>query len=175
MSYRHFVELIASLAGVDTTERRAARHCDPADRASASGFCSPGRAKRKTLNPPIALASSRCYMRGSIVKLYAGKETKTTRAVETAFFAIFSAYRQICSEFQARMFSRMRTSPMLFRARFIARAVSTSTSSCSTYSGGWEQTGIWAYWGALRCSDEEKELRHASLNEVQCTPRRSGS
>ena len=41
----------------------------------------------------------------NMLKLYVGKETKTTRAVETAFFAIFSAYRQIYREFLGKKHS----------------------------------------------------------------------
>ena len=103
----------------------------------------------------------------NIVKLYAGKDTKTTRAVETAFFAIFSAYRQICSEFQAK-----NVLPYADKLHAVSSAVHGSCSldinlKLFDLLGRLGTDGIWAYWGALRCSDEEKELREASLNETQ--------
>ena len=107
------------------------------------------------------------------MKLYAEKETKTTQAVEAAFFAIFSAYRQICSEFQAK-----NVLPYADRLHAVSSAV---RSSCSLdinlklfdLLGRLGTDGIWAYWDALRRSDEEKELRQASLNEMQMYAERS--
>ena len=103
----------------------------------------------------------------NIVKLYTGKETKTTRAVETAFFAIFSAYRQICSEFQAK-----NVLPYADKLHAVSSAVNSSCSldinlKLFDLLGRLGTEGIWVYWGALRCSEEEKELRESSLKEMQ--------
>ena len=102
----------------------------------------------------------------NIVKLYAGKETKTTRTVEAAFFAIFSAYREICTEFQAKN--------VLPYADKLHAASSAVNSSCGLdinlklfdLLGRLGTDGIWAYWNALRCSEDEKESREASLEAV---------
>jgi hypothetical protein len=101
------------------------------------------------------------------VKLYAGRENKATRQIETAFSAIFSAYRQICSEFQAK-----NVLPYADKLHAVSSAVHSSCSldinlKLFDLLGRLGTEGIWAFWCASRCSDEEKEFRQASLNETQ--------
>jgi hypothetical protein len=166
VSYRHFAELIASLAVLDTM--------NDAQRVTAirqMSIClwilfAWGREAESTESAYRASEFTMLHA-WNIVKLYAGKENKTTRQVETAFSAIFTAYRQICSEFQ--------TKNVLQYADKLHAISSAVHSSCSLdinlklfdLLGRLGTDGIWAYWGALRCSDKDKEFRQASLNETQ--------
>lgn len=101
------------------------------------------------------------------VRLYAGKNNKTKRAIETAFLSIFTAYHQICSEFLGKNVLPYTDKP---------HAVSTAVyGSCSLdvnlklfdLLGRLGADGIWAYWGALRCTEDEVDLKEARLREVQ--------
>jgi hypothetical protein len=103
----------------------------------------------------------------SIVRLYAGKDNKTARSVETAFYSIFTAYCQICSEFLGK-----NVLPYTDKPHAVSSAVHSSCSldvnlKLFDLLGRLGVDGIWAYWGALRCPDEEKDLKEARLREAQ--------
>jgi hypothetical protein len=165
VSYRHFAELIISLASVDTL--------NDADRVTAIRQMSISlwilfAWAREDENTESAYRASEITLlhAWSIVKLYAGKDTKTTRAVEAAFGVIFSAYRQISSEFLEK-----NVLPHVDKLHALSSAVCGSCSldinlKLFDILGRLGTAGIWAYWDASRCSDEEKELRDARLNVV---------
>ena len=90
------------------------------------------------------------------MKLYAGKDTKTTRAVEAVFFEIFFAYRQISSEFLEKN--------ILPHADKLHALSSAVYGSCSLdinlklfdLLGRLGTEGIWAYWGACDAPTRKK-------------------
>ena len=166
VSYRHFAELIASLAVVDAMND--AQRVTAIRQMSICLWILFAWAREAENTESAYRASEFTLLHAwNIVKLYAGKETKTTRAVEMAFFAIFAAHRQICSEFQAK-----NVLPYADKLHAVSSAVNSSCSldinlKLFELLGRLGTDGIWAYWSALRCSDEEKEFREASLNETQ--------
>ena len=166
VSYRHFAELIVSLAAVDTLND--AQRVTAIRQMSICLWILFAWAREAENTESAYRASELTLLHAwNIVKLYAGKDTKTTRAVEAAFFAIFSAYRQISSEFLEK-----NVLPHADKLHALSSAVYGSCSldinlKLFDLLGRFGTDGIWAYWGALRCSDEEKELRKASLNETQ--------
>jgi hypothetical protein len=86
--------------------------------------------------------------------------------VETAFFSIFSAYQQICSEFLAT-----NVLPHVGKLHALSSAVRASCSldinlKLFDLLGRLATDGIWAYWGACRCSDEEAEAKQRGLQEA---------
>jgi hypothetical protein len=165
VSYRHFAELIVSLAAVDTLND--AQRVTAIRQMSICLWILFAWAREAENTESAYRASELTLLHAwNIVKLYAGKDTKTTRAVEAAFFAIFSAYRQISSEFLEK-----NVLPHADKLHALSSAVYGSCSldinlKLFDLLGRLGTEGIWAYWGALRCSDEEKELRDASLNAV---------
>jgi len=166
VSYRHFAALIASLVAVDTVND--AQRVTAIRQMSICLWILFAWAREAENTESAYRASEFTLLHAwNIVKLYAGKETKTTRAIETAFFAIYSAYRQICSEFQAK-----NVLPYAHKHHAVSSAVHSSCSldinlKLFDLLGRLGMNGIWAYWDALRWSDEEKELREAGFSETQ--------
>jgi hypothetical protein len=98
--------------------------------------------------------------------LYAGKKGKVTQAVETAFSSIFSAYQQICSEFLST-----NVLPHVGKLHAVSSAVRGSCSldinlKLFDILGRLATDGIWAYWGACRCSVEEADAKQQALQEA---------
>ena len=109
VSYRHFAELIASLSAVGSlndTERVTAIR-----QMSICLWILLAWAREAANTESAYLASEFTLVQAwNILREYAGKKTKTTRAVEDAFSSIFSAYRQICGEFlQTNVLPRLAT------------------------------------------------------------------
>lgn len=99
-----------------------------------------------------------------IVRLYAGP---VTQPVEAAFFSIFSAYQQICTEFL-----RTNVLPYVGKLHALSSAVRGSCSldvnlKLFDLLGRLGMDGIWAYWGSQRSPDEEKEAKERMLNEAR--------
>ena len=164
-SYQHFAALIKSLAAVDNNK--------DAERVTALRQMSIClwilfAWARETANMEAAyLASELTLLHGwKIVSLYAAKKGKVTHAVETAFFSIFSAYQQICSEFLAT-----NVLPHVGKLHALSSAVRASCSldinlKLFDLLGRLATDGIWAYWGACQCSDEEAEAKQRGLQEA---------
>lgn len=163
-SHQHFAALIKSLAEVDTQK--------DAGRVTAlrqMGICLWILFvwAREAENMESAyLSSELALLHGwEIVNLYAGKKGKVTQAVETAFFSIFSAYQQICSEFLS-----INVLPHVGKLHALSSAVHASCSldnlKLFDLLGRLATDGIWAYWGACRCSDEESEAKQRGLRET---------
>ena len=101
-----------------------------------------------------------------MVSLCAAKKGKVAQAVDTAFFSIFSAYQQICSEFLA--------TNVLPHVGKLPPCQAPSALWCSLdinlklfdLLGRLATDGIWAYWGACLCSDEEAEAKQRELQEA---------
>jgi hypothetical protein len=165
VSYRHFAELITSLAAVDTLND--AQRVTAIRQMSICLWILFAWARQAENTESAYRASELTLLHAwNIVKLYAGKDTKTTRAVEAAFFAIFSAYRQISSEFLEK-----NVLPYVDKLHALSSAVYGSCSldinlKLFDLLGRLGTEGIWMYWGALRSSDEEKEFRESSLKAV---------
>jgi hypothetical protein len=102
-----------------------------------------------------------------IVTLYAGRKTKAAQAVDAAFFSIFSAYQQVCTEFL-----RMNVLPHVGKLHALSSAVRGSCSldvnlKLFDLLGRTATDGIWAYWGAVRCSEEQAEQKEKMLDEMR--------
>jgi hypothetical protein len=164
-SYKHFAALIKSLSAIDTLS-------DPA-RVTAIrqiGICLwiLFAWSREAGNMESAYGSSELALLHAwkIVTLYAGQEKKLTQAVEAAFFSIFSAYQQICTEFL-----HTNVLPHVGKVHALSSAVRGSCSldvnlKLFDLLGRLGLDGIWAYWGFQRCLDEEKEAKERMLNEA---------
>lgn len=102
----------------------------------------------------------------NIVRHYAGKKNKTSIAMETAFLSIFSAYHQICHEFLNK-----NVLPYANKLHAVSSAVRGSCSldinlKLFDLLGRLGLDGIWAYWGALRCAEEDGEQKETHLREA---------
>lgn len=166
VSYRHFAALIRSLSLVDTLND--VQRITAIRQMSICLWILLSWAREAENTESAYVASEFTLLHAwNIVKQYVGKNTKTSRAVEVAFFSIFSAYQQICSEFLAK-----NVLPYAGRLHVVSSAVQGSTSldinlKLFDLLGRLGTDGIWAYWSALRCSEEEHELRDASLKETR--------
>jgi hypothetical protein len=166
VSYRHFAALIRALSNVETlnNEQRVT-----AIRQMSICLWILFAWTREAANMESAYLASEVTLlhAWNIVRIYAGKGNKTTRAVETAFFSIFTAYNQICSEFLGK-----NVLPYTNKLHAVSSAMRGACSldinlKIFDLLGRLGADGIWAYWGAMRCSDEEKDLKEARLTEAR--------
>jgi hypothetical protein len=164
-SYQHFAELIKSLAAADN--QQDAQRVTALRQMSICLWILFAWA-RDTANMEAAyLSSELTLLHGwKVVSLYAGKKGKVTQAVETAFFSIFSAYQQICREFLAT-----NVLPHVGKLHAVSSAVRASCSldinlKLFDLLGRLATDGIWAYWGACGCADEEVEAKRRMLQEA---------
>ena len=164
-SHRHFAALIVSLSAVDAlkdAERiTAIRQISICLWVLFSWAREAGNMESAYLSSELALLYG-----WKIVKQYAGQNGKVTQAVETAFFSIFSAYQQICSEFLAK-----NVLPHVGKLHALSSAGRASSSldvnlKLFDLLGRLATDGIWAYWGACRYSDEEAEVKQQGLQEA---------
>lgn len=164
-SYQHFAALIKSLAAVGN--QKDAERVTALRQMSICLWILFAWA-RETANMEAAyLSSELTLLHGWIVKLYAGQKGKVMQAVETAFFSIFSAYQQICSEFLAT-----NVLPHVGKMHALSSAVRASCSldinlKLFDLLGRLGTDGIWAYWGTCMCSDEEAEAKQRMLKEAR--------
>lgn len=163
-SYRHFASLIKSLSAIDSqkeTERITAIR-----QISICLWILFAWAREAKNMEAAYLSCELALLHGwSIVKLYAGKKGKVTQAIENAFFSIFSAYQQICSEFHLT-----NVLPHVDKRHALSTAVRSSNNldinlKLFDLLGRLGADGIWAYWGACRCSDDEVETKQLMLQE----------
>lgn len=166
VSYRHFAALIRALSNVETLND--AQRVTAIRQMSICLWILFAWAREAGNVESAYLASEFALLHAwSTVRLYLGKNNKTARAIETAFFSIFAAYNQICSDFLGK-----NVLPYGDKPHAVSSAVSGPCSldinlKLFDLLGRLGIDGIWAYWGALRCSDEEKERREAGLSEAQ--------
>jgi hypothetical protein len=163
-SHRHFAALIKSLSAVDTL--KDAERVTAIRQISICLWILFAWAREAANMESAYLSSELALLHGwSIVKLYAGQKGKITQTVETAFFSIFSAYQQICSEFLST-----NVLPHVAKRHAISTAVHSSCNldinlKLFDLLGRLGTDGIWAYWGACGCSDEEMEAKQRMLQE----------
>lgn len=164
-SYQHFAALIRSLAEPDNQkdEERVT-----ALRQMSICLWILFVWARETANMEAAyLASELTLLHGwKIVSPYAAEKGKITETVETAFFSIFSAYQQICSEFV-----EINVLPHVGKRHALSSAVRGSCSldinlKLFDLLGRLATNGIWTYWGACRWPDEEAEAKQRGLREA---------
>lgn len=166
VSYRHFAALIRSLSSVDTLND--VQRITAIRQMSICLWILLSWAREAENSESAYLASEFTLLHAwNILRPYVGKDTKTSRALNTAFFSIFSAYQQICSEFLAK-----NVVPYAGKLHAISSAVQGSSSlevnlKLFDLLGRLGTDGIWAHWGAQRCSEDENELRDASVKEAQ--------
>lgn len=163
VSHRHFTALVRALSAVETlndTQRVTAI------RQMSICLWILFAWGREAANMEAAyLASEFTLLHAwNIVKVYAGRNTKTTQAIEAAYLSIFIAYRQICSEFLGK-----NVLPYTDKLHALSSAVHGSCSldvnlKIFDLLGRLGMDGIWVYWEALRFSEEQKE---AGLRQLQ--------
>lgn len=165
VSFRHFRALIRLLSAVDALSD--AQRITAIRQMSICLWILRAWAREAGNTEPAYHASEFALLHGwNIAKLYAGQGTKTAQAVETAFFSIFSAYHQICSEFLGT-----NVLPYAEKLHAVSSAVHGSCSldinlKLFDLLGRLGTDGIWAYWGSLRCSQEEAEHKRKMLDEA---------
>lgn len=163
-SYRHFASLIKSLSAIDS--QNDAERITAIRQISICLWILFAWAREAKNMESAYLSSELALLHGwSIVKLYAGQKGKVAQAVENAFFSIFSAYQQICSEFLSA-----NVLPHVDKRHALSTAVRSSNNldinlKLFDLLGRLGTDGIWAYWGASRCSDEEVETKQLMLQE----------
>jgi len=164
VSYRHFASLIKSLSAIDS--QKDAEQITAIRQISICLWILFSWAREAKNMESAYLSSELALLHGwSIVKLHAGQKGKVTQAVENAFLSIFSAYQQICSEFLSA-----NVLPHVDKRHALSTAVRSSNSldinlKLFDLLGRLGTDGIWAYWGASRCSDEEVETKQLMLQE----------
>ncbi len=163
-SHRHFAALIESLSAVD-----ALKDVEPVTAIRQISIClwilfawarEAGNMESAYLSSELALLHG-----WKVVKQYAVQNGKAPQAVETAFFSIFSAYQQICSEFLT-----INVLPHVGKLHGLSSAVHASCSldvnlKLFDLLGRLATYGIWTYWRACRYSDEEAEAKQRGLQE----------
>ncbi|MCG8023945.1 MAG: hypothetical protein JAZ02_08170 [Candidatus Thiodiazotropha endolucinida] len=165
VSYRHFASLIRALAEVE--HLNDPRRVTAIRQMSICLWILFAWAREAENMESAYLASEFTLLHAwTVVRLYTGQRNKTARAVETAFVSIFSAYRDICSEFLGK-----NVLPYADKLHALSVAVHSSCSldvnlKLFDLLGRLGTAGIWAYWGALRCPEEEETLKEATLRET---------
>lgn len=166
VSYRHFSALIQTLSNVETLND--AQRVTAIRQMSICLWILFAWTREAANMESAYLASEVTLLHAwSIVRIYAGKGNKTTRAVEAAFLSIFTAYSQICSEFLGK--NVLPYTNKLHAVSSAMRGACDLDINLKVFDllGRLGMDGIWAYWGAQRCSEEETDLREAGLRETQ--------
>jgi len=166
ISYRHFAALIRTLSAVEALND--VQRVTAIRQMSICLWILFAWAREAKNTESAYLASEFTLLHAwNVFRLYAGKNNKTVRAIETAFLSIFSAYCQVCSEFLGK-----NVLPYVDKLHAVSDAV---RSTCSLdvnlklfdLLGRLGSDGLWAYWSAQRCLEEERDLREAQLREMQ--------
>ncbi|MCC6489505.1 MAG: hypothetical protein IT364_18555 [Candidatus Hydrogenedentes bacterium] len=166
VSYRHFAELIRLLSAVD--ELNDVQRVTSMRQMSICLWILYGWA-REAENIEAAYRAGELTLLNawSIAKRHAGKDNKTTRAMQAALSSVFTAYHQICSEFL-----RVNVLPYADKLHAVSSAVWGSNIldvnlKLFDLLGRLGLDALWASWGAQRCSDDEVAAREAMLGEAQ--------
>lgn len=165
VSHRHFAALIKSLSSVDTP--KDAERLTAIRQMSICLWILFAWAREARNMESAYLSSELALLHGwKIFKPYAGQEGKVAQAVTTAFSSIFSAYQQICSEFLTNNIL-----PHTNKRHAISSAVRSScwldvNLKLFDLLGRLGTDGVWAYWGACMCPDEEMETKQQMLQEA---------
>lgn len=166
VSFRHFAQLIRLLSAVD--ELNDAQRVTAMRQMSICLWILYGWS-REAENIEAAYRASELTLlhAWSIAKCHAGKDNKTTRAMQTALTSVFTAYHQIVSEFL-----RINVLPYADKLHAVSSAVWGSSSldvnlKLFDLLGRLGIDALWASWGVQRCSDDEAAARQDMLGEAQ--------
>ncbi len=165
-SYRHFAALIKSLSAAN--DQKDSERITAIRQMSICLWILLAWAREAENMEAAYLSSELAQLHGwNIVKQHVGQNGKVAQAVNNAFLSIFSAYQQICSEFLSTNIL-----PHADKRHAISSAIRSSNSldvnlKLFDLLGRLGLAGIWAYWGARRCSDEESEAKQKMLQEVE--------
>lgn len=165
-SYRHFAALIKSLSVVDNL--KVAERVTALRQVSICLWVLFAWAREAANMESAYLSSELALLHGwKIFNPYAGQKGKVPQAVNAAFFSIFTAYQQICSEFLAN-----NVLPHVGKMHAISSAIRASCSldinlKLFDLLGRLGAGGIWSYWGVRLCSDEERETKQRMLDEAR--------
>lgn len=166
VSYRHFAQLIQLLSTVD--ELSDAQRVTAIRQMNICLWILYVWA-REAENIEAAYRSGELTLlhAWSVAKLEAGKDNKTTRAMQAALSSIFTAYHQICSEFL-----RVNVLPYADKPHAVSSAVRGSCSldvnlKLFDILGRFGVIALWTFWGVQRCSEDESTAREQMLGEIQ--------
>lgn len=103
----------------------------------------------------------------SIFKLHAGKNNKTTSAMQTTLVSIFTAYRQICGEFLG-----VNVLPYADKRHAVSSAVRGSCSldvnlKVFDLLGRLGVDALWKFWGMQRCAEDESTAGEEMPSEIR--------
>lgn len=161
-SYEHFAALIRSLSVVEHL-----KHTQRVTAIRQMSIClwilfAWGR---EAGNMESAYRSSELVLLHAwkIVSFYAGKKNKSALAVISAFRSILSAYQQVCSQYLAKC-----VLPHVRKRDGLSSAVRGSCSLDTNLKlfdvlGRLAVDGIWAYWFAERCAEEQDDAQNQFL------------
>lgn len=165
-SYRHFAALIKSLSTVDTL--KDAERVTVLRQMSICLWILFAWARDAASMESAYRSGELTLLHGwSIVKLYEGQKGKVTQAIKSAFDSIFTAYQRICSEFLGA-----NVLPHVGKMHGTSVAIHGSCSldinlKLFDLLGRLGTDGLWAYWMACICSDDEKEAKQQMLQEAR--------
>ena len=161
-SYRHFAELIVSLAEANT--KTNAKRTRTIRQMTLCLWVLFAWAREVGNLEAAYLSSELTLLHGwKIVSLFAGKKGRSAEAVQAAFASTFFAYQSICAEFlDANVL------PHVGKLHAISRAIQGSCGldvnlKLFDIIGRLAIYGIWSYWGASCCPDDRSEVRERGL------------
>ena len=166
VSYRHFARLIRSLAKVDGLT--GAQRVTSIRQMSICLWILYAWAREADNMEAAYRVCELTLLHGwAIAKLTAGQNNKISRAAETAFFSIFTAYNHICSEF-------LRTNVLPYADKLHAISVAVGGSSSLDVNlklfdllGRLGLDGLWAFWGTQHFSEVPAEAKQKMFGEMQ--------
>lgn len=158
VSYKHFSALVKSLSADDTL--RDVERIMALRQMSICLWILFVWAREAGNLEAAYLSSEFTLLHGwNTFRLYSGKKGKTAQAIKTTFFSIFSVYRQICSQF-------LWTNVLPHVGKFHALSSEVRTPSRLDINlklfdllGRLATEGIWTYWDAECCYNNEAELK----------------
>ncbi len=165
-SHRHFAELVRSLSDVDklkgTNRITAIRQVSICLWILFAWARDAKNMESAYLSGEFALLHA-----WNIVKDYMDSKKKNSKAIQEAFISIFTAYRQICKEYLSE-----NVLPYVNKLHALSSAI---YSSCDLdinlklfdLVGRLGVNGIWSYWDALICSNEQLEQQESMLDVMQ--------
>lgn len=166
VSYRHFAQLVRLLSTVD--ELNDAQRITAMRQMSICLWILYGWS-RDARNFESAYRSGELTLlhAWSVAKLHAGKDNKTTRAMQAALSSIFTAYHRICSDFLG-----VNVLPYADKLHAVSSAVRGSCSldvnlKLFDILGRLGLDALWTFWGVQRCSEDESTAREQMLGEIR--------
>ena len=165
-SYRHFSGLIQSLS--DIGNLKDAERVTTLRQMSICLWILFAWARESSNMESVYLSGEFTLLHGwNIVRVYAGQSGKVAHDIKSAFDSIFTAYQRICSEFLS-----VNVLAHVGKMHGISIAVHATCSldinlKLFDLLGRLGTDGLWAYWMACMCSDEEKETKEQMVREAR--------